>query len=265
MYPGATTAAGIGSLGRCKKQTQKIDATAAGCAHGATAIVVGNTLIPLGKDCRQISVLSAARAVLLFGQLFGTVLPFTFRESITLILPPRRRIFRQATRAQTGGVAMLLLIALAVLGGGVAMLPGLNGSRSGRASPPPAHISARGSALAVVDADTLRLHDTVVRLKGVLAPRRGQACRDAQGTMEDCGGAAATALSALIGDRPVECRLFGRDGTGRPLGRCAAGGVDLNRAVVAIGWARAASDTGEFVTAEQAARARHLGLWQRTD
>lgn len=193
------------------------------------------------------------------------MLSFTFCESNALTLPPRRRIFRRAARARTGGFRVLLFVVLGTLGGGVAMMLGLSGNLSGRASPPSAQISARGEALAVVDADTLRLHDTVVRLEGVRAPRRGQSCHDAQGTKEDCGGTAATALSALIGDRPVECRLSGRDGMGRRLGRCAAGGVDLNRAVVAIGWARAAPGAGALVAAEQAARARHLGLWQRAD
>lgn len=182
-----------------------------------------------------------------------------------MTLPQRRRIFRRPARSRAAGrLPLLLLVALGVLGGGMVSLVGFTGTLFGQA-PPPARLVARGPTLAVVGADTLRLHDTVVRLAGVLAPPRGQACHDPQGAEEDCGDAAATALSALIGDRPVECRLSGRDNMGRPVGRCAAGGVDLNRAVIAIGWAHATSNAEELAAAERSARAHHLGLWRQQD
>ena len=90
----------------------------------------------------------------------------------------------------------------------------------------------------MVDGGTLRLRDRVVRLQGVEPPPRGTACGD-DGAGEDCGAAATNALAALVREAPVACRVTGADGLGRPYAVCQASGTELNRAVVAAGWARA--------------------------
>jgi endonuclease YncB( thermonuclease family) len=121
---------------------------------------------------------------------------------------------------------------------------------------------AGAADLRIVDGDTLRLGDRMLRLYGVDAPERGQPCTDAQGALYDCGAAAAAALARLVGERGVECRLQGRDRFGRALGVCRAGGVELNASMVAAGWALAHGGAmPALVPMEAAARAAQRGLW----
>ncbi len=110
----------------------------------------------------------------------------------------------------------------------------------------------------VVDGETLRLGDRVLRLYGVGAPARGQAC----GAVADCGGMAARELALLVRDRAVECRIQGQDRFGRALGVCRAGGVELNASLVAAGWASADEQTmPSLVPIEASARAASRGMW----
>jgi endonuclease YncB( thermonuclease family) len=140
--------------------------------------------------------------------------------------------------------------------GAVAMI-GVPTDLFGRAAPGPDRITAAPGQVAVIGGDTLRLESKVVLLRGVVAPERGERCRDGL----DCGGAAASALAQLVRDRRVECRLTGRDDRGRPLAACAAEGVDLSRTMVASGWARAQPDAPELTDAERQARQQRVGLW----
>ncbi len=116
-------------------------------------------------------------------------------------------------------------------------------------------ISAPAPEVAVIDGDTLSLAGVVVRLSGVAAPPRGQAC--AAGP--DCGRSATAALADMVQDHGVECHVSGHDGMGRPAGRCMAGGRDLNVALVDAGWARAGSSA--FSAEEYDARAHKRGIW----
>src|SRR5690606_27658582 len=74
----------------------------------------------------------------------------------------------------------------------------------------------------------------------------------------DCGKAAREALERLAGGRAVTCRGDGHDRYGRFLGYCEAGGVDVNRAMVAQGWAVA---YGSYYGAEREARGGGRGIW----
>ncbi len=118
-------------------------------------------------------------------------------------------------------------------------------------------IAANPAQVTVLDAGTLRLNQQVIVLLGVEPPPRGKRC----GAVADCGATAANALAELIRDKPVSCALLGSDAMGRPLGLCLAGGTDLNRAVIAAGWARAGSERPELRQVEAGARADRRGLW----
>ncbi len=150
-----------------------------------------------------------------------------------------------------GGAALMLFSSPAALFGRVPRLAG--------------QLDADAPLVAVVDGQTLRLRETVLRLHGVIAPMRGQQCRGAEGAQFDCGAAASEALAALVRGHAVACRLDGRDEAGFPQGHCEAGGVALNEAVVAAGWARADPHAPELVSAETAARGRHVGIWRAGD
>ncbi len=173
---------------------------------------------------------------------------------------PRRRIFRSAAspRAWRGPLLALGLAA------GAAVLVGVGGSGSllGR-SPAAPEWASPAAAVRVVDGETLRLDDRVVRLAGVGAPPRGEACRDGAGRSLDCGAGAAEALSRLLAGRDVMCRITGHDRAGRALGRCVAlsvtGPVDVNAALVSAGWALA---SGSDLAAQQGgARSAGAGYW----
>lgn len=168
----------------------------------------------------------------------------------------RRRIFKgRKTRPRLRGAALLLTAAIAapvVLG--VALPSNLFGS-----APTDRHWRAEANAIRIVDGETIGLGERIVRLDGVAAPARGEACRAASGEAFDCGGAAAAALTRLVAGRPVACRIVGQDGFGRGLGQCDAAGADLNRALVGGGFALAT--TSGLRSQETAARITAQGLW----
>ncbi len=117
---------------------------------------------------------------------------------------------------------------------------------------------ASAAEVRVVDGETLRLGDRVLRLYGVEAPARGQAC----GAVPDCGGMAAAELARLVRDRTVECRIQGQDRFGRAFGICRAGGVEVNGSLVTAGWAIAdAAAMPALAPLEQTARAAQRGMW----
>jgi endonuclease YncB( thermonuclease family) len=115
------------------------------------------------------------------------------------------------------------------------------------------------ATIRIVDGETLGLGDRIVRLSGIAAPARGEACRTRAGEAFDCGSAATAALTRLVQGRDITCRIVGRDGFGRGLGQCSAGGAEINRALVRGGFAVAESTAlrGEEAAARQAAQ----GLW----
>jgi endonuclease YncB( thermonuclease family) len=124
-------------------------------------------------------------------------------------------------------------------------------------------VSARAADIRVLDGETLRLGDRVIRLHALQVPERGQAaCRDGGGRAADCGAAAAAALAALVATRDVACRIHGEDRHGRALGTCEAGGVEVNASLVAAGWALADGTRAPALAAiEAAARQGARGFW----
>ncbi|MFC7473664.1 thermonuclease family protein [Dankookia sp. GCM10030260] len=134
----------------------------------------------------------------------------------------------------------------------------------GAARPLPVLAAAAGD-IRVLDGETLRLGEQVLRLHAVQVPQRGQAtCRDAAGQTTDCGAAAAEALAGLVAGHGLTCQPRGEDRHGRVLGTCEAGGVELNAALVAAGWALADGDAAPgLAPIETAARQSGRGLWSR--
>lgn len=168
----------------------------------------------------------------------------------------RRRIFRSAaTPRRWPGVALLACLALS---GGLALWISLPADLLGSA-PPEGRWTAAPSEVRVVDGETLRLGERVVRLEGLEAPARGEICTDPAGRSFDCGAAAAERLARLVADRPLSCRLHGHDRFRRSLGTCEAGGAEVNAALVSGGWAVANSD--DLSGAEGAARSSGRGFW----
>lgn len=111
------------------------------------------------------------------------------------------------------------------------------------------------------DGDSLDVGSRDVRLFGVDAPEFDQACKRA-GTNWQCGTEAAQRLAALVTGREVRCVSSGEDQYGRTLATCTVGQVDVNRTMVASGFAVAFRRySSDYVSAEESAKVNRRGLW----
>jgi len=104
--------------------------------------------------------------------------------------------------------------------------------------------------------------ESIVRLHGIDAPETAQLCRDAAGIDRRCGKAATKALERFVAGREIRCSGTERDKYRRLLAVCRVGGREINRWMVANGWARAYLHYSRDYAAEErdAMRARR-GLW----
>ncbi len=187
-----------------------------------------------------------------------------------MALHRKRRIFSGGLASRNGGAEVprglvATLAGAAVLGVGALLLQPAD--LFGRAPAMTGTVAVPAAQVAVVDGQTLRLGETVVRLQGVSAPPRGTSCLRPDNSRFDCGAAASDALAQLLRSEPVACRLYGRDAAGFLQGLCEAQGREINRGMVASGWARARSESPGFAAAsfgdeEGLAKAAHRGLWQ---
>lgn len=135
---------------------------------------------------------------------------------------------------------------------------------AGLASPSVAEITIVGVA-SVIDGDTIDIHGTRIRLAGVDAPESQQECVNADGHKWRCGQQAALALSHRIGRGVVSCVHQGRDRYGRIIAVCSLAGNDLNKWLVAEGWAVAYRRySQDYVRDEEAAKAGKRGIWDST-
>lgn len=118
-------------------------------------------------------------------------------------------------------------------------------------------IEMLSGAVRVADGDSLVMDGVRIRLEGIDAPEMAQSClRD--GVAYACGRDAREALARLVAGHAVSCESRRRDRYDRVLAVCAAGGTELNRAMVDAGWALAYGGYGD---AEAAARQAGRGLW----
>lgn len=95
----------------------------------------------------------------------------------------------------------------------------------------------------VIDGDTIEIHGTRLRLRGIDSPESSQLCSDAAGKRYRCGQAASFALADFVGRSTVTCSAE-TDGSGhaersydRVIATCHAQGQDLGSWLVESGWA----------------------------
>jgi endonuclease YncB( thermonuclease family) len=108
----------------------------------------------------------------------------------------------------------------------------------------------------------VRIDRRVIRLEGIEAPERGQACIR-NGRSWPCGESARTALSRLVRGKTVTCVVSARDtGTAAASGACTADGRDVADALVREGHVFSASTLfGGYASAEREARNASRGVW----
>lgn len=117
----------------------------------------------------------------------------------------------------------------------------------------------------VVDADTLQMDGTTIRLWGIDAPESNQVC-DGLHRRWRCGDAATEAVQDYVRDLQVACYDKGVDVYGRTLGQCFVGHIDLNGWVVENGWAFAYRHyTRSYASRESTAKFRQRGVWVVSD
>lgn len=115
----------------------------------------------------------------------------------------------------------------------------------------------------VVDGDTLEIQGVRIRLWGIDAPEGDQQCH-LQGRLWSCGRRAAFALADFIGQRTVRCERKDTDRHGRMVAVCWVGETELNRWLVAQGWALDYTrySSGAYLAAQEEARRNRRGIWQ---
>jgi endonuclease YncB( thermonuclease family) len=114
------------------------------------------------------------------------------------------------------------------------------------------------------DGDSLMAGNTEVRLFGIDAPEFDQTCTK-NGMGWSCGASAADKLAQLVTGKNVVCSSAGTDQYKRILGRCMVGATDVNRAMVASGYAVAFRRySSDYVSAEDSAKATKRGIWAGT-
>jgi endonuclease YncB( thermonuclease family) len=178
----------------------------------------------------------------------------------------KRRIFRANASRHASRQNPSFRVLLAAIGGAATVIIAASlfvGSSDApaRVGKDDLHVGADAGQTVVLDGNTLRVGDQVVRLQGIVAPPRGSTCQDAgQGTV-DCGTAAANALASLVRGKAVDCAISGHDARGRPEALCTAGDRKLAEALVRDGWARAKA--ADLRAVEAAARADGRGIWHK--
>jgi endonuclease YncB( thermonuclease family) len=128
---------------------------------------------------------------------------------------------------------------------------------------PAAEPEVVAGAAAVIDGDTFKIGETVVRLFDVDAPELAQSCAGGPARLRPCGAYVADALAERLAGREVRCAVLKLDQYDRRVARCEVNGEGLSEWLVAHGLAmvfRRYSD--RFIEEEDAARAAGIGLWQ---
>jgi micrococcal nuclease len=128
---------------------------------------------------------------------------------------------------------------------------------------PPASQGSLWRVVGVTDGDLLTCLDETnlqqkVRLAEIDAPELGQ----------DYGMAAREALADLVFGKTIRVVDQGKDRSGRWIARVYVDGVDVNRQLVAEGYAwhyAAASSDASLDQLQQQARQQRLGLWSGSD
>lgn len=116
----------------------------------------------------------------------------------------------------------------------------------------------------VVDGDTLEIGGQRIRLWGIDAVESSQTCKRADGSLWPCGRRAASALADFLGQRTVRCQPKERDRYGRTVAVCWVGETEINRWLVAQGWALDYTrySRGAYLDAQREAQRHRRGIWQ---
>ena len=116
----------------------------------------------------------------------------------------------------------------------------------------------------VIDGDTIRHGETVIRFWGIDAPEINQRCLKADGVEYKCGQDSKTALEVLIQDKPLVCEYINKDRYDRDIARCKVDGLDIGGLMVSLGWAvdYERYSKGHYRAEQYQAQKKRLGIWE---
>lgn len=124
------------------------------------------------------------------------------------------------------------------------------------------HAASFSGPAVVVDGDTIKINNQVIRLYGIDAPENGQNCKRQTGKSYNCGAASENALKELVGARTT-CSGDTFDNYERLIAVCSAGDIDINRALVQSGHAVVFRKfSNRYIAEEELAARNQLGMWQ---
>jgi endonuclease YncB( thermonuclease family)/flagellar motor protein MotB len=114
----------------------------------------------------------------------------------------------------------------------------------------------------IIDADTVQIGTSKIRLVGIDAPETGQICLGNDRKRWTCGIEARDRLIQKAGGKTWSCRTNSVDRYGRGLATCEVDGININRWLVREGWALSfVRYSHEYDSDEAVARQEHAGLW----
>lgn len=121
--------------------------------------------------------------------------------------------------------------------------------------------SAPNGTIRVIDADTIDVGSTRVRLFGIDAPEMGQPCA-AEGREWDCGAWARDVVANRFDGTFARCTTKDTDRYGRTVAQCTVDGQDMGQMIVYSGFAWAYRRYSEsYDLDEKAAAIAGRGLW----
>lgn len=121
--------------------------------------------------------------------------------------------------------------------------------------------AAPDGTVRVIDADTIDVGGTRVRLFGIDAPEMGQPCA-ADGREWDCGAWTRDAVANAFEGAYARCQSRDTDRYGRVVAQCSVDGRDMGQAIVRSGLAWAYRQYSEtYDLDEKAAAVAGRGLW----
>jgi endonuclease YncB( thermonuclease family) len=114
----------------------------------------------------------------------------------------------------------------------------------------------------VLDADTIQIGTTRIRLYGIDAFEAEQMCLNVDGLSYECGGRATRALQEKIGQQTVTYAERGNDAFTRQLAVCRVASTDLSAWMVRSGHALAYTKYAlDYLIDERAAKEGQQGAW----
>ena len=130
------------------------------------------------------------------------------------------------------------------------------------ALPSAAHAAELNGPAKIRDGDHVTIGAARVRLGGIDAPGLDQLCLNAAGERWTCGVAARDALVKKAGNQDWTCKVLRQDKSGQSVARCTVGGEDIQKWMVANGWALAyLKFSRDFGADQAAAKSAKAGLW----